>query len=87
MNTLTKLIAAVASLLAPVILLAQRSPTPSTAKAARQAFRKMSKHIFANMYAFGADTQVTVGAPKETDIPGLLEIKIDVKVGDNLAVR
>lgn len=35
------------------------------------------------MYAFGPDIQVNVGAPKPSEVPGLLETSIDVKMGDN----
>jgi protein-disulfide isomerase len=47
------------------------------------AIQKSVEAYLRNLYAFGPDVQVTVGAPKETSIPGLLETKIDVKVGDN----
>jgi protein-disulfide isomerase len=35
------------------------------------------------LYALGPDVQVTVGVPKDTDIPGLLETSVDVKMDDN----
>jgi predicted DsbA family dithiol-disulfide isomerase len=36
-----------------------------------------------NLYAFGPEVGVTVGPPTETNIPGLLEAKIDVKIEGN----
>ena len=36
-----------------------------------------------HLYAFGPDVQVSVSAPKETPIPGILETKIDVNVNGN----
>ena len=85
MNTSKKFIAApVLALLAPVVLCAQQAQPPAVAKAPSSGIQKNIETYLRDMYAFGAETQVTVGAPKETDIPGLLETKIDVKVDDNL---
>jgi protein-disulfide isomerase len=70
--------------LSPVILCAQQPQAPSAAKASPSGIQKNVETYLRDMYAFGAETQVTVGTPKETDIPGLLETKIDVKVDDNL---
>lgn len=36
-----------------------------------------------HMYAFGTDVQVIVAAPKESQIPGLLEVDVVVKIGEN----
>jgi len=36
-----------------------------------------------HMYAFGSDVQVIVAAPKESQIPGLLEVDVVVKIGEN----
>jgi protein-disulfide isomerase len=35
-----------------------------------------------NLYAFGPDVQLTVSAPKETEVSGLLETVVSVKTGD-----
>jgi protein-disulfide isomerase len=84
-NISTKFITVPAlALLSPVILCAQQSPAPLAAKASPSGIQKSVETYLRDMYAFGAETEVTVGAPKETDIPGLLETKIDVKVDGNL---
>lgn len=36
-----------------------------------------------NLYAFGADTVVKIGAPKDIGIEGLLEVDVAVKLGEN----
>jgi protein-disulfide isomerase len=84
-NIFAKLIAAVALsfLTAGMILAQQSSPAPAP-KAVQSEIQKSVEAYLRNMYAFGSDTQVTVGPPKETNIPSLLETKIDVKVGDNV---
>ena len=80
-----KLIAGVIlSCLAPVIIGAQQSQPAPAPKTVQSEIQKSVEAYLRNMYAFGPDTQVTVGPPKETNIPGLLETKIDVKIGDNL---
>ena len=85
MNTSTKLISVLTlSLLVAFILCAQQSKSAVAMKHPESDIQKNVEAYLRNMYAFGPDTQVTVGPPKETSIPGLLETKIDVKIGDNL---
>jgi protein-disulfide isomerase len=36
-----------------------------------------------HLYAFGPDVELTVSAPKETEIPGLLATNVDLKQGEN----
>jgi protein-disulfide isomerase len=83
-NTSMKWLAVVAlGCLVPIIVDAQQAPPSSVQKAAPSEIQKSVEAYLRNLYAFGADTQVTVGPPKESGIPGLLETKIDVKIGDN----
>ncbi len=93
MSTSIKLAAVlVLGLIASAILDAQQSPAPAAAangsnsasNITPSAIQKSVEAYLRNLYAFGSDVQVTVGAPKETNIPGLLETKIDVKIADNL---
>jgi protein-disulfide isomerase len=70
------------------MLCAQQSqpPTPSAPAAANAPQSPIQKSVEAylrNLYAFGPDVQVTVGPPKETNIPGLLETTIEVTIGGN----
>lgn len=76
------------ALLSASILGAQQSqpstPPPTAATTAPQSpIQKSVEAYLRNLYAFGPDVQVTVGPPKETNIPGLLETTIVVKIGDN----
>jgi protein-disulfide isomerase len=70
-----------------VLCAQQATPPPPPALATNtppSAIQKAVEAYLRNDYAFGSDVQVTVGPPKETNIPGLLETDIDVKIGDNL---
>jgi len=51
--------------------------------AAPSATQKKVEEYLRHLYAFGPDIAVHVAAPKETDVPGLLEINIEVKIGQN----
>jgi protein-disulfide isomerase len=86
-NNLTNryLAAAVLFLTAPV-LFAQQSKPPAAPETNTppSAMQKSVEAYLRNLYAFGPDVQVTVGALKETSIPGLLATDIAVKVEDNV---
>lgn len=45
--------------------------------------QKSIESYLRNLYAFGPDVEVRVGAPKDTDVPGLQETDIEVKMGEN----
>ncbi len=78
-------LAVVFSLLSALIICAQQSqPSASSASSApASAIQKSVEAYLRDLYAFGPEVQVTVGPPKETNIPGLLETTIVVKIGDN----
>ena len=67
----------------------QTAPAPAPAKAAQtptaapSPVQKKVEDYLRHLYAFGPDTGMRVGAPKDTEIPGLQEISIEVKVGEN----
>jgi protein-disulfide isomerase len=81
-------LALVFSLLSALTVCAQQSrpsaqsPT-AAANASQSPIQKSVEAYLRNLYAFGTDVQVTVGPPKETNILGLLETTIVVKIGDN----
>jgi protein-disulfide isomerase len=50
--------------------------------AASSATQKSIEAYLRNLYAFGPDIQVTIGAPKESGIEGLLEVNINVLMGE-----
>jgi protein-disulfide isomerase len=72
------------SLLSASMLCAQQSqpPQPAAANARQSPIQKSVEGYLRNLYAFGPDVLITVGPPKETNIPGLLETTIDVRISD-----
>jgi protein-disulfide isomerase len=55
----------------------------NSAPAALSQTQKSIEAYLRNLYAFGPDVQVTVGAPKESGVEGLSEITINVVIGEN----
>jgi protein-disulfide isomerase len=55
----------------------------NSAPAAPPQTQKTIEAYLRNLYAFGPDVQVTVGAPKESGVEGLSEITINVVIGEN----
>jgi protein-disulfide isomerase len=72
--------AAVGLLLSATALRGQTVPSASGPSSPMQ---KAVEAYLRHMYAFGSDVQVTVAAPKESQIPGLLEADVVVKIGEN----
>ena len=78
--------------LAALILAAQSCPAQETKPAAtsvaanpaaQSQTQKTIEAYLRNLYAFGPDVKLVVGPLKETPVEGLLEINIDVTIGDN----
>jgi protein-disulfide isomerase len=61
----------------------QTSSSGGNSPAAPSQTQKGIEAYLRNLYAFGPDVQVTVGAPKESGVEGLLEITINVVIGEN----
>ena len=62
------------------------APAASAASAQTAGTSPLQKSIEAylrHLYAFGPEVEVHIGAPKDTEIPGLQEIGISVKIADN----
>jgi protein-disulfide isomerase len=61
------------------------APAPKTAASGgpQTQIQKAIEAYLRHLYAFGPDVQLTISAPKETPIPGLLETAVDVKIGEN----
>jgi protein-disulfide isomerase len=57
-------------------------PTPAASSVELTPLQKSIEAYLRNLYAFGPDVQLTVSAPKETPIPGLLETSVSVKTGE-----
>jgi protein-disulfide isomerase len=61
----------------------QAQQTSAPPAAGNSPIQKSIEAYLRNLYAFGPDVLITVGAPKETNIPGLLEAPIDVTIDGN----
>jgi protein-disulfide isomerase len=61
------------------------TPQPSSAAstAPQTQIQKTLEAYLRHLYAWGPDVQLTVSAPKETPVPGLLETTVDLKIGEN----
>jgi protein-disulfide isomerase len=63
----------------------QQSAAPATSPetAAASPMQKKIEAYLRHLYAFGPDVKVAVGAPKETGAEGILEVSINVLIGEN----
>ncbi|HUC52592.1 MAG TPA: thioredoxin domain-containing protein [Candidatus Cybelea sp.] len=62
---------------------AQQAQPPGTTSAAPSETQKNIEAYLRNVYAFGPDVLLLVGAPKETPVAGLLETTINLTMGEN----
>ena len=84
MKTLLKAFVGLFVLLAPILVRAQVAAQGAGQATGQIApVQKQIEAYLRNMYAFGSDVQVTVSAPKESQVAGLLETDVAVKIGDN----
>lgn len=60
-----------------------QAPAAVPASGVQSPIQKTVEAYLRNLYAFGADTVVKIGAPKDIGIEGLLEIDVAVKLGEN----
>jgi protein-disulfide isomerase len=72
----------------PARLHAQSAGSASAASrsgpgAAPTPLQKTVEAYLRHLYAFGPEVQLTVSAPKESEVPGLLETTVDLKEGEN----
>lgn len=58
------------------------SPSSGTTAPQTQIQKNVEAYL-RHLYAFGPDVELTVSAPRETEIPGLLETDVDLKQGHN----
>lgn len=71
------------SLVIPAARAQQPQATAAPASAAQSPMQKTVEAYLRNLYAFGSDTVVKIGAPKDIGIEGLLEVDVAVKLGEN----
>ena len=60
-----------------------QAPAAVPASGVQSPIQKTVEAYLRNLYAFGADTVVKIGAPKDIGIEGLLEVDVAVKLGEN----
>lgn len=85
-RVLTTVIVAAGLLAIPVQ--AQRSATGNSSSSSgvvtpQMQIQKNVEAYLRHLYAFGPEVELTVSAPKETEIPGLLETTVNLKQGQN----
>ena len=61
----------------------QAKAAVAPASAVQSPMQKTVEAYLRNLYAFGPDTIVKVSPPKDIGIEGLLEVDVEVKVGEN----
>src|SRR6266849_1819407 len=82
-------VVAVSSLRGSIQGQTQRAALPSStldrpdASAVQTPLQKNVEAYLRRLYALGPKVQLTVSAPKESEVPGLLETTVDVKDGEN----
>jgi protein-disulfide isomerase len=68
------------------VIAAPGQQASTNAPAAGSSPSQVQKDVAAylrHLYAFGADVQLVVGAPKDTGVTGIQEVTIDLKIGEN----
>jgi protein-disulfide isomerase len=75
----------VALSLLPSRIDAQTAAKTQTAPAVAQTtqLQKTVEAYLRNLYAFGPDVNLVVSLPKDSEVPGLLESTVDLKIGEN----
>jgi protein-disulfide isomerase len=61
---------------------AQQKPAVSAA-AGQSSIQRTVEDYLRNLYAFGPETSVKVAAPKDIGVEGLLEVDVEIKLGEN----
>jgi protein-disulfide isomerase len=61
---------------------AQEKPAVSAA-AGQSSIQRTVEDYLRNLYAFGPETSVRVAAPKDIGVEGLLEVDVEIKLGEN----
>jgi protein-disulfide isomerase len=60
-----------------------QAPAGGATAASQSPVQKSVEAYLRNIYAFGSDTTVKIAPPKDIGVEGLLEVDVEVKVGDN----
>jgi protein-disulfide isomerase len=62
---------------------ASQVPKPAAPSAPQTPLQKNVESYLRHLYALGPNVRLTVSAPRESEVPGLLETTVDVKDGEN----
>jgi protein-disulfide isomerase len=62
---------------------AAQAAKPAAAATASTPLQKSVEAYLRHLYAFGPNVQLTISAPKDSEVPGLLETTVDLKDGEN----
>jgi len=72
------------ALVVPAALAQQTHPAATApATGGQSPIQKTVEAYLRNLYAFGSDTTVKVSAPKDIGVEGILEVDVEVKIGEN----
>lgn len=69
------------SALTAVPVVAQGPPAAASASAPGELQKKVEAYL-RNLYAWGTEYKVTIGAPAESEVPGFYKVTVDVALGD-----
>jgi len=61
----------------------QTAKAPSQPASSETPLQKTIEAYLRNLYAFGPDVNLVVSPPKDSEVPGLLETTVDLKIGEN----
>lgn len=80
-RTLSRIAIACLSLVLPAAGAQQKPAVP--AAAGQSSIQRTVEDYLRNLYAFGRETSVKVAPPKDIGIEGLLEVDVEIKLGEN----
>lgn len=80
-RTLSRIAIACLSLVLPAAGAQQKPAVP--AAAGQSSIQRTVEDYLRNLYAFGPETSVKVAPPKDIGIEGLLEVDVEIKLGEN----
>jgi protein-disulfide isomerase len=82
-KTFLRLVSVMALSLVMQTASAQQQAATSPTGSSQTQIQKDIEGYLRHLYAFGPDVQLIVGSPKDIGVPGLQEISIDLKTGEN----
>jgi protein-disulfide isomerase len=74
---------ALSFVLTPASAQQSQATDAASAAASQSTVQKSVEAFLRNLYAFGSDTAVKIGVPKDIGVGSLLEVDVEVKIGEN----